>query len=348
MKKGELVAVAMSGGVDSSVAALLLKKQGFSVIGITMKLIGDKKNEAARAARRVCTELNITHHVVNFSQSFKKCVIDNFVKKYQQGLTPNPCVICNEKIKFDLLLNYARQLGARHLATGHYVRLKTNKNNGYELFIGEDKNKDQSYFLYRLRQEQLKYLFFPLGDLTKNQVRQIAQKNKLFTAKREESQEICFVPDDNYRQFLLNNGLINKPGKIINKNKKIIGYHHGLFNYTIGQRKGLGISNPRPLYVVKIDIKKNQLVTGEDKELLSDKCLVKNVSWVNGKPPKKNSKITAKIRYHSLATRVNIKKDGVNYICYFVKKQRAITPGQSIVFYQGQRLLGGGIINRSY
>jgi tRNA-uridine 2-sulfurtransferase len=373
MKKGELVAVAMSGGVDSSVAALLLKQQGYQIVGLTMQLVpcgGEKRSgccgiEAVRLAQRVCQRLRAPHYVVNFREPFKKSVIKNFIQEYGRGYTPNPCVVCNEKIKFDLLLRRAKEIGAAYLTTGHYATIKSS---GQELclFKGKDKNKDQSYFLYRLDQEQLKYLLFPLGNLTKPQVRQIALKNKLDSAKRPESQEICFIPDNNYRQFLLNNGLTNKPGQIIDKNKKVIGQHEGLFNYTIGQRKGLGISGSKPLYVIKNDIKKNQLVVGLEKDLYQKKCLIKNITWISGSAPKLPLSISAKIRYRSPEAPATLKKQGQKLICQFIKPQRAITPGQSIVFYlprghraslgglprgrmatlrgQGEQVIGGGII----
>jgi len=378
-KKNILVAVAMSGGVDSSVAALLLKKQGYRAVGLTMQLVdcGQEKIsgccgiEAVNSAQKVCQKLSIPHYVVNFKQSFKKCVVDNFIKEYQGGRTPNPCVTCNEKIKFGLLLRRARELGAEYLATGHYaqIRIKNNESRimNYGLIKGVDKNKDQSYFLYRLNQKQLKHILFPLGNLTKSQVRQIAQRAGLPTANRPESQEICFIPDNNYRYFLRQSGIKQKPGLIVDKKNKILGRHQGLFQYTVGQRKGLGqlkiknqkskikITNQKskikesgtlPYYVIKVDAKRNKLVVGPEKDLYQKKCSVKSVNWISEKAPNLPIKIKAKIRYRHEAVPAVITKN-LKFIIYnlkFARPQRAITPGQSAVFYLGRRVLGGGII----
>ena len=388
MSDKSLVAVAMSGGVDSSVAALLLRQQGYRIVGLTMQLVpcgGEKVGgccgiEAVRSAQKVCKKLGVPHYVVNFCEPFKQTVIKNFIQEYGRGHTPNPCVACNEKIKFDLLLKKALDIGADYLATGHYAIKKSKKQKAkskiiYELQKGKDKNKDQSYFLYRLTQSQLKYLLFPLGNLTKPQVRRLAAKAGLPTATKPESQEICFIPDNNYRKFLAGAVSVkNEPGLIVDKKGKILGRHSGLSQYTIGQRKRLGclkIKNQkskitsqksktaenqiRPHYVIKIDVKNNKLIVGAEKDLYQKKCLAKNVNWINGQVPKLPFSVVAKIRYRSPVAKVTLKKQGQNLLCRFVKPQRAITPGQSIVFYlprgrkatlrgQGSQVLGGGII----
>jgi len=354
MSKRPLVAVAMSGGVDSSVAALLLLRQGYQIVGLTMQLMpcgGEKIGgccgiEAVQSAQKVCRKLGIPHYVINLREPFRKIVIKNFIQEYAHGHTPNPCVVCNEKIKFDLLLRRAKEIGATYLATGHYATIKLSRQ-GFFLQKGKDKNKDQSYFLYRLKQNQLKHLLFPLGGLTKPQVRQIASKAGLPTAAKPESQEICFIPDNNYRKFLIDAASApNRAGLIVDKKNKILGRHSGLNQYTIGQRKGLSLSSPRPLYVIKINTKNNKLIVGPETDLYQQKCLVKNINWISGAAPKLPLNISAKIRYRSLAAKATLKKQGQSLLCRFAKAQRAITPGQSIVFYKGSQILGGGIIDQ--
>ncbi len=327
MSKNNKVIVAMSGGVDSSVAAALLKRDGFNVIGVFLKLWpgfdGKKAQEAAK-------KLGIDFYILDFQKEFKKKVVDYFIKEYKLGRTPNPCVVCNKEIKFELLF---QKIPGDFLATGHYVRLKNGR-----LFKAKDKNKDQSYFLWQLNQKQLSRVLFPVGGYTKPQVRALARKFKLLVLDIRESQEICFI------QTSLNDFLKKyikpKPGRIVDKEGRKIGEHPGLCFYTIGQRKGTRLS-AGPYYVLDKDTKKNVLiVTKNERDLYKKELIVKDVNWISKK--KLPLKVMAKIRYrHKLASAVVDKNKVI-----FTKPQRAITPGQSAVFYKGQELLGGGIILR--
>ena len=344
--KSQKVIIAMSGGVDSSVAAASVKKAGFNVIGAHMKLCGGK-NDSETKARAVAKKLNISFYVFNFEKEFKKKVVDYFLKEYKAGRTPNPCVVCNKEIKFGLLLEKALKLGADYIATGHYARIQITKNKEqrtiYKLLKGKDKNKDQSYFLWRLNQKQLKSILFPVAGYTKSEVRDLAKKFKLPTARAPESQEVCFIPK-NTNDFL-EKFIKPKPGNIIDISGKIIGKHSGLFFYTIGQRKGIGLSGG-PYYVVDKNIKKNILVVSKNgKGLYKKELITKNISWISGLKPKMPIKVVVKIRYrHKPAKAVIYKLSATRCKLRFEKPQRAITSGQSIVFYRGDEVLGGGII----
>jgi len=355
------VLCALSGGVDSSVAATLLQKQGYEVIGVTFKLFCYAKNkqqekaccslESIESARQVCQKLNIPHYLINVSKKFEKEIIQNFISEYLSGRTPNPCVRCNYLIKFPTLINYAKKLGIDFVATGHYVRKREIKNRkskivSYKLLKGIDKNKDQSYFLWGLTQKELKYALFPIGDYRKVEVRNLAKKFGLPSAEKKESQEICFIEDD-YRRFIKSQIVNNKlftPGPILNIQGKKIGLHRGLLSYTIGQRKGLGGGQKKPIFVIKIDIKNNVLIVGEKKNLYHNCCKLEKVNFIR-KKPNLPLKIKTKIRYNTKAQdSVLIKKRG-KFIIEFKQSQRAITPGQSAVFYQKDELVGGGIID---
>ncbi len=345
--------VAMSGGVDSSVAAALLKEQGHDVIGITMQVWPSKKSyggccslEAVSDAKKVADRLNIPHYTLNFRDAFKEKVIDNFVEEYKNGRTPNPCIRCNQFIKFDYLWQKAKELGASFVATGHYARIINNK-----LFKGKDKKKDQAYVLYMMNQENLAHTLYPLGDLTKEEVRQIARDFNLPVAEKGESQEICFVEDDDYGAFLKNvYPEAVKPGLILDLKGKTVGRHNGIAFYTLGQRKGIGAHKAKPKYVVEIDRENNTIVIGDDTDTLSNELVATQISYVSGKAPREPLNITAKIRYNSQET------EAVLYLEHrsqntehrarviFKKPQRAITPGQSVVFYKGEEVIGGGII----
>jgi tRNA-uridine 2-sulfurtransferase len=344
MKNTTKVVVAMSGGVDSSVAAALLKNAGYDVIGITMHLWPGKKDgaccslSAVEDARRVANLLGIPYYVVNFKNIFKKTVIDDFISEYDRGRTPNPCVRCNKLIKFDALLKKAKSLGASYIATGHYAKIKIS-NGRYLLKKGIDTKKDQSYFLYPLDQDALSHTLFPLADLTKKEVRNIAKKFNLRVADKEESQDVCFIDKSP--------GELSKPkkGDIVDLDGKVLGKHKGYQLYTIGQRKGIGLAGKEPLYVVKIDPKKNELVVGGRGDVFGAELIAGDLNWISVKKSPKKMKVKARIRYNSRESDAEISplpKGRVKVT--FKEPQFAITPGQSVVFYDGDVVVGGGII----
>lgn len=354
------VVVAMSGGVDSSVAAALLQRAGYEVIGVFMKFWketpkrGRTKNlcnyenkccsaEAQADARRVAAKLKIPLYTVNAEKEFKKRVVDYFIREYAAGRTPNPCVECNHYIKFGLLVDKTRAFGTDFLATGHYAKIsKNSKRKTQKLLIAKDKNKDQSYFLYTLTQAKLKKIIFPIGNYRKPEVRQLAKKFGLPIFEKRDSQEICFIATDLYG--FLKARIKAGAGPIITVNGKKIGEHRGLAYYTIGQRKGLSIGGTGPYYVVKKDFKKNTLIVanplakGQGKDLLQKEMIVKNVNWISAKPD--NGKCQVKIRSLAKMAEATIKGNKI----VFNKPQRAIASGQSAVFYSKDELLGGGII----
>lgn len=332
-KKAKKVIVAMSGGIDSSVAAALLKRDGFDVVGVFMKLWPsfDEKR-----VQRVAKKLGIPFYVFNFEKEFKKKVVDYFLEEYKKGRTPNPCVVCNKEIKFNLLF---KKLKTDYIATGHYVRRKGNK-----LLRGKDKEKDQSYFLWKINQKILKHTLFPVGDYTKTEVRKLAKEFKLPVLDIPESQEICFI-QTTINDFLREH-LKSKPGKIVTIKGEVIGEHQGLWFYTIGQRKRIELPGG-PFYVLDKDLKKNVLIITKNKKDLYKKGLIaKSINWVSGKEPKMPLKVKARIRYRHSEASATIKKQKNGRIkVVFSRIQRAVTPGQSVVFYKGQELLGGGIIS---
>lgn len=347
------VMVAMSGGVDSSVAAALLKKQGFDVVGVFMRFWSEASGkggelnkccsfEAYSDARRVAQKLGISIYTLNMKVPFKKLVVDYFLKEYQAGRTPNPCVECNRFIKFGELLRKARAMGVDYVATGHYARAVVGKN-GYKLQKGKDSAKDQSYFLYTLTQDKLKHILFPVGGYNKSRVREIAKKFGLSVHAKKDSQEVCFVGDS--LKIFLKKYLKVKNGKIVElESGKILGKHGGLPFYTIGQRKGLSLGGG-PWYVVEIDARKNVLsVSRDQKKLLSKELTTGKVSWIAGRAPKFPMRVKARIRYKHQEAPCLIKKIKNNFKIIFDKPQRAVTPGQSAVFYKGDEVIGGGII----
>ncbi len=377
MKK-ERIAVAMSGGVDSSVAATLLKDSGHEVIGLTMcfNLVDSQQKRPAccglqgiEDARRVAHKLDIKHYVLNMQAALEKYVIKNFREEYLRGKTPNPCIRCNQYLKFDFLLKKALSLDARFLATGHYARIKksavgSQQSAVYSLKKGRDKFKDQSYFLYRLNQYQLKHALFPLGNYTKGAVRELARKFGLSVAEKNASQEVCFLSGTDYREFL-RHGLtrifktrINtdiKPGQIVDKKGAVLGEHQGIAFYTIGQREGLGIAMGYPAYITEIDAKHNKITIGKKEDVLKSDLLVKEPHFILNAPKKKIA-VKVKIRYNHLEAFAQIspyesnsraKEPDKNKIrIHFETPQFAITPGQGAVFYDKDTVLGGGIIEK--
>ncbi|MCH2266179.1 MAG: tRNA 2-thiouridine(34) synthase MnmA [SAR324 cluster bacterium] len=354
------VAMAMSGGVDSSVAAALLKEQGHEVIGLHMKLYHGPENEnrqksccsldEAIDARSACHRLDIPFYVLDYQKEFRETVIDYFISGYSSGQTPNPCVMCNKKIKSDLLLKKADELDCDYLATGHYAKVCFNSENGHpQLVRPQDLRKDQTYFLHGIPAKDLHRLMFPLADIIKPEVRKIANKLKLSAANKPDSQEICFVPKD-YRNFLKQE-LSTPPeqGDFISVSGEVLGKHLGLPFYTIGQRRGLGVSDSTPYYVVEIDKENNRIVLGKEEDLFSQSILVSSVNWVSIPPPDKPLRVSAKLRYAHQGASASVIPESENQVrVEFDFPERAVTPGQAAVFYQDNILLGGGWINNSH
>ncbi|MCJ7728137.1 MAG: tRNA 2-thiouridine(34) synthase MnmA [Actinobacteria bacterium] len=359
-KKNKKVAVAMSGGIDSSMAAKILKDNGWEIIGVTMKLLpydfgwkdGAKtccSRKDIETARKVSLKLNIPHVVINLIRPFEENIINPFCLEYQHGRTPNPCVECNKYIKFGVLLEKIKTLGASFLATGHYCRIEKSPDSGlYEIKKGLDESKDQSYVLWKLNQDQISQIKTPIGMFSKDDVRKKTNSIFPFLEKKSESQDICFIPEDNFHSFLASKLKNIKEGVIINTNGKIIGTHKGYPFYTIGQRKGLGISHSKPLYVKEIIPEKNIIIVGEEKDIMKKSLKVKNTNFISGNLPGNNFKATVKIRYNFKETSAEIKiEDKETATIIFDKPQKAITPGQSAVFYTGDTLIGGGVIIKS-
>ena len=343
------VIIALSGGVDSSVAAILLKNQGYQVEGVFMRLGIAGDNESEKSARAVAEKLGIKFYSLDLSKEFKKKIISYFISEYEKGRTPNPCVECNREIKFGLLIDKVLEMGADFIATGHYVkesRIKNQESRIIKLLKADDKNKDQSYFLYTLTQKKLKHCLFPLGKYTKIEVRELAKKYQLPVIERDESQEICFIQSKYYGDFL-RKYLKLVPGKIVDVKNNVLGEHKGLPLYTIGQRRDIGIGGTGPYYVIGINKRKNQLVVSNnknDKNLFSKELIAKKVNWISGNVPKFPLKIKAKTRYRMKECQAVVNKIKSKYIVKFSKPQRAVMSGQSVVFYKGSEILGGGII----
>ena len=358
----EKVLIAMSGGVDSSVTALLLARQGYEVIGAHMKLwdyveVGGDIYRDGRCCsldsiddcRFVCDAIGAPFYVLNLSDDFKSKVIDNFVEEYKAGRTPNPCVRCNAEVKWDVFLRKADELGCDFIATGHYAAIERNESGRWQIRKGVDDTRDQSYVLWGLSQDALARTRMPLGKYRKTEVRAIAEEAGLRTANRSESREICFVADDDYRRFLIEyeakRGRSFAPGDIVHEDGRVLGRHNGTAFYTIGQRKGLGIAHPTPLYVQRVDIDTNQVIVGENDSLLADTFEIEDVNWVSIAPPEDPFGADVKIRYQHQPRPAAIKVLTPGRLqVTFQEKQRAITPGQSAVLYDNDVVLAGGLI----
>lgn len=343
----ERVAVALSGGVDSSVAAALLIEAGYDVIGVTMDVSRTYGcNAAVTDARRVAEQLGIPFHVFDLHEAFSREVVEYFAGSYLQGLTPNPCVVCNNKIKFYALAEKARKLQAVYFATGHYVRKSYDPGlDRFTLSRGKDKQKDQSYALFGLTQQQLAMSLFPLGEYRKEEIRELARKWNLPSAGKEESQEICFIPDNDYSRFLeQNRPEAVQPGNIRDTSGKILGRHRGVAFYTIGQRRGLGIAAGNPYYVVALRPQDREVIVGKAAEIYRVECRVAMVNWVSIPPPPVPESVTVKIRYTAPAAPAVIEPEGDEVRVSFNEPQWAVTPGQAAVFYRKDLVLGGGFI----
>jgi tRNA-specific 2-thiouridylase len=355
MKK-ERVLVAMSGGVDSSVAALLLVEAGYEVIGVTMRLYSTEDQPRARLsqgcctdddiddARAVCQILGIRHYVMNFEREFKEHVMDYFVNEYSRGKTPHPCLACNDKIKFDFLLKKAMALQADYIATGHYAQI-VNSDSTKRLLCGIDASKDQSYVLFGLGQDQLSSLLLPIGGYAKDEIRNIAKRGGLPVADKPDSQDICFIPSGDYKQFI-SDRVRAVPGDLVDSQGKLLGQHSGIEFFTVGQRKGLGVQSRTPTYVLSIDPDSHEVTIGSWEELHNQSLWASGAKYIDGKAFAEPVEIRAKIRYKAPMAPAILVSHGSWVEIRFAEPQRAITPGQAVVFYQGDRVLGGAIIER--
>lgn len=349
------VVVAMSGGVDSSVAAALLVERGYRVIGMMLRLWSEPGSEvsnrcctpdAMALARRVASSLDIPFYAMDVQQHFHDVVVQYFIDGYLSGVTPNPCVLCNREIRWGFLLEHAQAFGAEYFATGHYARLETTPDGLVHLKRGLDAAKDQSYVLSALSQSQLQHTLFPLGEYNKSEVREIARRFNLPVASRADSQDLCFLANRDYRGFLARHAAaLPAPGEMITQDGRVVGIHQGLAFYTIGQRKGLGLSSSEPLYVVGKDLANNKLIVGTQAELGQTELYADEANWIGGQPQEQMFRVQAKIRYKAVeAGAVVTVQDTARVKVLFDQPLRDITPGQRVVFYQGEECLGGGTI----
>lgn len=345
--------VAMSGGIDSSMAAVLMKKKGYEVVGVTMKLhdeSADIENTCCSSkdiedARKVAEDFGFEYEVINFEDRFRECVIDKFVNCYKCGATPNPCVDCNRYLKFDALFKRAEELECDVVVTGHYARVKE-ENGKYKLLAGVDEQKDQSYVLYHLTQKQLEKIKFPLGDYTKEEIREMAKSAGLESADKKESQDICFIPDGNHKKFIENyTGEKIGPGDFLDINEKKVGTHQGYYRYTIGQRRGVDVSRDGRNYVLEIRPKTNEVVIGRNKDLFKSSLVANDFNWICGSAPTESIEVLGRTRYHKPLAEATLKVlENGNVEMVFDEPQRAMTKGQAVVIYDGDEVIGGGTI----
>ena len=339
------VAIGMSGGVDSSVAACLLKNKGYNVIGVTLELLDNEETKKSiEDAKNICKKIDIKHYVCDLKKEFKEEIVQNFITAYKQGKTPNPCVLCNRLFKFGLFYKKALELGADYISTGHYARVKNNR-----LMMSLADGKDQSYFLCQIKKEILPKVLFPLNEFqSKEEIRTLARKYQLPVSEKKDSQEVCFIPNDDYKTFLKKNGQEEVEGKIILTDGTVLANHKGLLNYTIGQRKGLNISYKEPLYVIQLDTKNNNLIVGTNNELFNQELIATNMNYLVEKDEFFKTKLFAKIRSRGNLEEVDTVTEEQNRLkIKFKNKLRAITPGQLIVFYnENKECLGGAYIEK--
>lgn len=338
--KEKTVVVGMSGGVDSSVSACLLKDEGYNVLGVTMMFLDNEETKKSiEDAKKICKQIGITHKVIDLRKEFKDLVIKNFIDSYQKGYTPNPCVVCNKYFKFGLFYEKAKELGANYIATGHYAKIENN-----QLKMSDIVEKDQSYFLSQINKDILPFILFPLNKYkSKEETRALARKYNLPVSEKKDSQEICFIPKNNYKDYLKENKINQKSGYITLKDHTILGKHTGLYNYTIGQRKGLNIAYKEPLYVIDLDTKTNTVIVGSNKDLYNIELLAKNMNYLVDKEDFLQTSIYAKIRSRGLLEKVSKIEHENNLLkITFKNPVRAITPGQYIVFYNKEKTCLGG------